>query len=65
VDQRESEVTAGYIQDANEEQPSVVAFNSMVAGASVVSCLCGILKGSQGRAKPWDCNHYWRNRCAG
>lgn len=39
ADQRESEVAAGYIQGALEEQPSVVAFNTMVAGAGVAEVL--------------------------
>lgn len=37
--QRESEVAAGYIQGALEEQPSVVSFNTMVAGAGVAEVL--------------------------
>jgi hypothetical protein len=39
ADQRESELLAGYIQGANEPQPSVVAFNTVVAGAGVVEVL--------------------------
>lgn len=36
---RESEVRAGYIEGAVEAQPSVVAFNTFVAGAGVVELL--------------------------
>jgi len=36
VENRESEVAEGYIQNAVEAQPSVVAFNTMVASAGVV-----------------------------
>ena len=39
ADQRDSEVAADYIQGAYEEQPSVVAFNTMVAGAGVAEIL--------------------------
>lgn len=38
-EQRESEIAAGYIQGAMEAQPSVVAFNTMVAGAGVAEVL--------------------------
>lgn len=38
-EEREEEVAAGYIDGANEPQPSVVAFNTMVAGAGVVELL--------------------------
>jgi hypothetical protein len=36
AEERESELEAGYIQGAVEAQPSVVAFNTVVAGAGVV-----------------------------
>ncbi|MFZ1907331.1 MAG: ThiF family adenylyltransferase [Steroidobacteraceae bacterium] len=39
ADQRESELSAGYIQGGVEEQPSVIAFNTMVAGAGVAEVL--------------------------
>jgi hypothetical protein len=37
--QRESEIHAGYVEGAVEAQPSVVAFNTLVAGAGVVELL--------------------------
>jgi molybdopterin/thiamine biosynthesis adenylyltransferase len=39
ADERESESEAGYIQGTVEAQPSVVAFNALVAGAGVVELL--------------------------
>jgi hypothetical protein len=36
---RESEIRAGYIEGADEPQPSVVAFNTFVAGAGVAEML--------------------------
>jgi hypothetical protein len=39
VAERDGEVRAGYIEGAIEEQPSVVAFNALVAGAGVVEML--------------------------
>jgi molybdopterin-synthase adenylyltransferase len=39
AEERESELEAGYIQGAVEAQPSVVSFNTLVAGAGVVELL--------------------------
>jgi hypothetical protein len=39
AEERESELEAGYIQGAVDAQPSVVAFNTLVAGAGVVELL--------------------------
>jgi hypothetical protein len=39
AEDRESELEAGYIQGTVEAQPSVVAFNALVAGAGVVELL--------------------------
>ena len=39
VEARSQEIEEGYIQGAAEVQPSVVAFNTLVAGAGVVELL--------------------------
>jgi molybdopterin-synthase adenylyltransferase len=39
AEEREGELEAGYIQGAVESQPSVVAFNTLVAGAGVAELL--------------------------
>jgi molybdopterin/thiamine biosynthesis adenylyltransferase len=38
-EERKREVMAGYIDGANEAQPSVIAFNAMIAGAGVIELL--------------------------
>jgi hypothetical protein len=38
-EERDEEVAAGYIQGAREAQPSVIPFNTMVAGAGVIEML--------------------------
>jgi len=39
VSEREKEIQEGYIDGAEEPQPSVIAFNTMVAGAGIVEAL--------------------------
>jgi hypothetical protein len=39
VEDREAQVRGGYIEGAAEEQPSVIAFNTFVAGAGVAELL--------------------------
>jgi molybdopterin-synthase adenylyltransferase len=48
---RESEILAGYIEGADEPQPSVIAFNTMVAGAGVIEVL-RLVTGFAGAATP-------------
>jgi hypothetical protein len=39
IEEREDEMRIGYIEGAFESQPSVIAFNTLVAGAGVVELL--------------------------
>jgi hypothetical protein len=39
AEEREKEIQEGYIDGADEPQPSVIAFNTMVAGAGVIEAL--------------------------